>query len=121
MSELRSIPSTARCGTAAPDFPSPATAFYTAFRDATVGVRFATIADDEFEVTRVAAAFRTAGTQAETWCRENLGWDGEAAGYLAQVFALATGGWLLIGSGDLEVLERELCLAWRAFGEAHLH
>lgn len=107
-------------GTAAAT-PSPADAFFAAFRDAAAGVRFAALARDEAELARVAAAFRTAGARAEAWCRERLGWTDGAARHLAQAFALAAGGWLLAESGDLDALERELALAWRAFGEAHLH
>jgi hypothetical protein len=100
---------------------SPAHAFFAAFREGTAGVRFASLAEDEAELARVAAAFRSAGAQAETWCRERLGWTSQAGRELAQAFALAAGGWLLQGGGDMDVLERELGLAWRAFRESHLH
>jgi hypothetical protein len=100
---------------------SPAHAFFAAFREGTDGVRFASMAQDEVELARVAAAFRSAGSQTETWCRERLGWTSQAGRELAQALALAAGGWLLQGGGDMQVLERELGLAWRAFGESHLH
>jgi hypothetical protein len=100
---------------------SPADAFFAGFREAAGGARFTALAEDEAELARVAAALRTAGARTDAWCRERLGWTGGAARHLAQAFALAAGGWLLRESGDLDVLERELALAWRAFGESHLH
>lgn len=102
-------------------YASPPHAFFATFRDSTAAVRFAALAEDEAQLARVAAAFRAAGTQTEAWCREQLGWTRQAGRELAQAFALATGGWLLQGGGDMDVLERELGLAWRAFGESHLH
>jgi hypothetical protein len=115
-----SVQPTVHDGTAAAR-PSPADAFFAGFRQAAAGVRFTALAEDEAELARVAAAFTTAGARTEAWCRERLGWTDGAARHLAQAFALTAGGWLLAGSGDLDVLERELALAWRAFGESHLH
>ncbi|HEX6371129.1 MAG TPA: hypothetical protein VF006_19580 [Longimicrobium sp.] len=102
-------------------YATPAHAFFTAFREGTAGVRFGFLAQDEGELARVAAAFRSAGARTETWCRERLGWTSQAGRELAQAFALAAGGWLLQGGADMDVLQRELGLAWRAFGESHLH
>jgi hypothetical protein len=100
---------------------SPAHAFFAAFREGTADVRFASLAEDALERARVAAAFRSAGARTETWCRERLGWTRDAGRALAQAFAIAAGGWLLQGGGNMDQLERELGLAWRAFRESHLH
>jgi hypothetical protein len=100
---------------------SPAHAFFEAFRAGTAAVRFATLAEDALERARVATAFRSAGARTETWCRERLGWTRDAGRALAQAFAVAAGGWLLQGSGNMDQLERQLGRAWRAFRESHLH
>jgi hypothetical protein len=100
---------------------SPAHAFFEAFREGTGAVRFSTLDEDAMERARVAAAFRSAGARTETWCRERLGWTRDAGLALAQAFAVATGGWLLQGGGNMDRLERELGLVWRAFRESHLH
>jgi hypothetical protein len=106
---------------APPAAGSPAEAFFAEFRDGTREVRFAALPADDVALARVAAAFREAALRAETWCCEHLGWTREAGRNLAQAFALAAGAWLLAGSGDMDVLERELGLAWRAYAESHLH
>lgn len=100
---------------------SPAHAFFEAFREGTAAVRFAILADDALERARVAAAFRSAGARTEAWCRERLGWTRDAGRALAQAFAIAAGGWLLQGGGNMDQLESELGLAWRAFRESYLH
>jgi hypothetical protein len=100
---------------------SPAHAFFEAFREGTAAVRFAILAEDALQRARVAAAFRSAGARTETWCRERLGWTHDAGRALAQAFAVTAGGWLLQGGGNMDQLERELGLAWRAFRESHLH
>jgi hypothetical protein len=102
-------------------FNSPAEAFFTVFRDGTREVPFAALAADDLALARVATAFRAAARQVEAWCREHLGWTYEAGANLAHAFALTAGGWLLTESGDMDVLERDLGLAWRAFAESHPH
>ena len=101
--------------------PSPTTAHAFARSLAVAGPRPAAGVGERRAHARVAAAFRSAGAWTETWCRERLGWTRDAGQALAQAFAIAAGGWLLQGSGNMDQLERELGRAWRAFRESHLH
>jgi hypothetical protein len=93
---------------------SPADAFFAAFREATQGVRFSTLADEPGDIARVAGAFRTAELHAAAWVRQRLGWEPAAARDLTQDLVLAAGDWLLAGTDDVDALRHELRFVWRA-------
>jgi hypothetical protein len=93
---------------------SPAAAFYRAFREATEGVRFASVYDDVGALTRVATGFRAAETAAlASLAGEEFRWDPDVARQFAHALTLCAGNWMLEETGDVALLETELEMAWQ--------